>query len=389
MKRVAILGSTGSIGTNCLDVIRRLSGRFSVIGLSANVNVGLLLGQAREFNPLILAVMDVEKGLALKSLLKLEDLKVVLEIEGLIEVATRPEVDMVVNALVGAVGLIPTLKAIEAGKQIALANKESLVMGGELVMRKAHEHGVQIVPIDSEHSAIFQCLFGRNPKELTKIILTASGGPFLDKDAAELDRVSLKEALSHPTWEMGPKITVDSATLMNKGLEVIEAHWLFDVPLSKIEVVIHPQSVIHSMVELVDGSVIAQLAMPDMRLPIQYALTFPERLESPCFRVDFSQTRELAFCPPNPEKFTCLKLAYQAAEVGGTMPVVLNAANEVAVQAFLDERIAFNDIPAIIEEAMNKHLCVTDPSLEEILAADEWARQISSEKICRGTSIKG
>lgn len=383
VKGVAILGSTGSVGVNSLDVIRRLQDRFSVVGLSANVKIELLFSQAKEFGAQVLAVMDPEKGSALKSRLKSEPIEVFSGIEGLIKVATYPEVDIVVNALVGAVGLIPTLKAIQAGKRIALANKESLVMAGELVTREAREHGVQIIPVDSEHSAIFQCLQGRHPGELAKIILTASGGPFLDKDVAEFDDISLKETLAHPTWTMGPKITVDSATLMNKGLEVIEAHWLFGVPLPQIEVVIHPQSIIHSMIELVDGSVIAQLAVPDMRLPIQYALTFPERLISPCSKLDFSHLRELTFRSPEPEKFVCLKLAYQAAQIGGTMPAVLNAANEIAVRAFLAEKLSFNEIPVIIEETMNSHVPVSYPDLEDILSADRWAREVSSQKAGR------
>jgi 1-deoxy-D-xylulose-5-phosphate reductoisomerase len=301
---------------------------------------------------------------------------------GLEEVATLREADIVINALVGAVGLGPTVRAIQAGKRVALANKESLVMGGELVMGLIAERPDQLIPVDSEHSAIFQCLQGHHAREqITRIILTASGGPFLKLPAEKLNSVSPRQALSHPTWEMGRKVTIDSATLMNKGLEVIEAHWLFGTPISQIEVLIHEQSIVHSLVEFSDNSVLAQMSIPDMRLPIQYALTYPRRKASPQAPLDLARVGVLTFLRPDGEKFPCLQLAYDAAEMGGSMTAVLNAANEEAVGAFLAHNIGFTDIPRVISETMGQHRLLAQPDLEEIQAADSWARETAQKQI--------
>jgi len=310
-------------------------------------------------------------------------MKVAVGPQGLEEAATLPEADIVLNALVGAVGLIPTLGAIQAGKRVALANKESLVMGGELVMGMVAETDGQLIPIDSEHSAIYQCLQSQRREDVKRIILTASGGPFLKLSPGKLTSVSPRQALSHPTWQMGQKVTIDSATLMNKGLEVIEAHWLFGIPISQIEVLIHEQSIVHSMVEFSDRSVLAQLSLPDMRLPIQYALTYPQREESPEAPLDLAQVRRLTFQRPDQKKFPCLQLAYDAADVGGTTPAVLNAANEQAVQAFLDEAIRFTDIPMVIGNTVSQHQLVRRPNLGEILAADGWARETARDQVSR------
>ena len=381
MKRIALLGSTGSIGTNCLDVIRHLRSRFQVVALTAYNSTETLADQAAEFHPTLCAVMNEKKVDDLRQRLLGTDIRVRTGSEGLIEAATHPEVDLVVNGLVGAAGLVPTIKAIEAGKDVALANKESLVMAGEFIMGLAHEKGVRLIPVDSEHSGIMQCLHGQRREDVARIILTASGGPFLNRRRDEFQSITPRQALEHPTWTMGPKITIDSATLMNKGLEVIEAQWLFSTPTSHIEVMIHQQSIVHSMVEFTDGSILAQLGMPDMKLPIQIALTFPERLNSHCSRIDFAQVSMLTFEKPDTEKFPCLGLAFRAAEQGGTAPAVLNAANEVAVHAFLDNRIPFEGIPSLIEETLTGHEGIDHPSLEEILAADEWARHDTMERI--------
>ena len=379
MRRVVILGSTGSIGRNALDVLRRLRGRFSVCALTAHRNVELLRQQAQEFCPQMVVIGDPGMANQLKHL----GMKVAVGPQGLEEAATLPEADIVLNALVGAVGLIPTLGAIQAGKRVALANKESLVMGGELVMGMVAETDGQLIPIDSEHSAIYQCLQSQRREDVKRIILTASGGPFLKLSPGKLTSVSPRQALSHPTWQMGQKVTIDSATLMNKGLEVIEAHWLFGIPISQIEVLIHEQSIVHSMVEFSDRSVLAQLSLPDMRLPIQYALTYPQREESPEAPLDLAQVRRLTFQRPDQKKFPCLQLAYDAADVGGTTPAVLNAANEQAVQAFLDEAIGFTDIPMVIGNTVSQHQLVRRPNLGEILAADGWARETARDQVSR------
>ncbi|MDP4179806.1 MAG: 1-deoxy-D-xylulose-5-phosphate reductoisomerase [Bacillota bacterium] len=371
-KNISILGSTGSIGIQSLDVARNLKLRVS--GLSANNNIDLLEKQAREFLPSIVAINNDELRAELKNRIKDLNIEVLSGIEGLKAVATVDEADTVVTSIVGIAGLIPTIEAIRKGKDIALANKETLVTAGGIVMSEAKKSNVKILPVDSEHSAIFQCLMGNNLKGLLKIILTASGGPFRGKSKEELKSVSLKAALNHPNWVMGSKITIDSASLMNKGLEVIEAKWLFDVADDQIEVLVHPQSVIHSMVEYNDGSVIAQLGSPDMRIPIQFALTYPQRAENDFSRLNLLKTRSLTFEEPDLKAFPCLRLAFEALKEGGTMPAVLNAANEVAVGLFIEEKIKFTDIPRIIETAMERHNKNNNPSLEDIIEIDRLTR---------------
>ncbi|NLJ87186.1 MAG: 1-deoxy-D-xylulose-5-phosphate reductoisomerase [Epulopiscium sp.] len=374
MKKISILGSTGSIGTQTLDVVRNIEG-FEVKALSTNKNIDLLEKQIEEFHPKKVAVMDEEKAYELKKRIgsKIEILK---GLEGLIEIAVMDEIDTLVTSVVGVIGLIPTYKAIQNKKNIALANKETLVTAGKIIMEEAKKNNVSIYPVDSEHSAIFQCLQGNPLNPVSRLILTASGGPFRSKSLKELENVTVKEALKHPNWEMGAKITIDSATMMNKGLEVIEARWLFDVELNKIEVLIHPQSIIHSMVEFEDGSIIAQMGEPDMRLPIQYALTYPKRVKNNWPKVNFAERNLLSFENPDLSVFKCLQLAYDALKIGGSMPAVLNAANEVAVDKFLKKEIAFLDIPRIIQDVMDKHELVENPSLSDIVNVDDWARKI-------------
>jgi len=384
MQQVTILGSTGSIGTNALDVLRRLKDRFSVCALTAQRNVTLLRQQAEEFKPQKVVIGDPELVPQLGSL----KADILVGREGLETVAAMPEADVVLNALVGAAGLVPTLKALQAGKRVALANKESLVLGGELVMETARKSQGRIIPVDSEHNAIYQCLEGRRPESVKRIILTASGGPFFSFSAEELRTVSPQQALSHPTWDMGSKVTIDSATLMNKGLEIIEAHWLFEIPLSRIDVLIHQQSIVHSLVEFSDNTLLAQLSVPDMRMPIQYALTYPHRAQSSQDALDLADVGALTFQKPDPVKFPCLRLARQAAELGGSMPAVLNAANEVAVPAFLKGHIRFTDIPEVIGETMAQHRLVPHPRLEQIQEADRWARQMTWTEMTRMTQSR-
>lgn len=381
MKRISLLGATGSIGTNCLDVIRRYPSRFRVVALTTKTNIETIQHQAEEFRPAFCAAGDEKRAKELKDRLAGTQIDVGVGSDGLLEAATHPDADIVVNALVGAVGLLPTVRAIEAGKTVALANKESLVMAGSLIMPMAQKHGVQIIPIDSEHSGIMQCFQGYASKDVAKIILTASGGPFLNRDPEAFDTVTPQEALAHPTWDMGPKITIDSATLMNKGLEVIEAHWLFGVPVSDIEVIVHPQSIVHALIQFRDGSMLAQMGVTDMRLPIQYALSYPERLSPSQAQLNLAEVKALSFQNPDEQRFPCLGLAYRAAEAGGTMPTVLNAANETAVEAFLGGRIPFGHIPSTIEEAMKNHSPLDDPSLDEVLEADQWARDHVTEHL--------
>lgn len=371
MKRIAILGSTGSIGTQTLEVIKNLGGKFRVVLISAHNNVNLLAKQIKEFKPKY-AVITNRKKLKLGKNLKTKIFLGAKHLERLLE---SKEIDLVMNALVGASGIIPTVKAIEAGKDIALANKESLVSAGEIIMKKAKEHKVKIFPIDSEHSAIWQCLLGEDPKNIKKIILTCSGGPFLGKTKKELKNVVLNQVLRHPTWRMGRKITVDSATLMNKGFEVIEACHLFNVPLDKIEVVIHPESVIHSLVEFCDGSIKAQLACPDMRIPIQFTLTYPTRQKSNCESLSLPDLKKLTFRKPDFITFSCLSFALWAKKIGGTMPAVLNAVNEEVVNLFLNKQIKFLDIPKLIKKILDQHKVVKSPSLSQIFEADRWARE--------------
>jgi 1-deoxy-D-xylulose-5-phosphate reductoisomerase len=384
MKRLAILGSTGSIGVNTLDIIRQFPERFEVVSLSAGLNTQLLRQQILHFRPKIVSVLNRELAETLKGDLASVPVEIVHGIEGLIRVATYPGVDQVVSAIVGAVGLIPTLSAIKTGRTIALANKESLVMAGKIVIEEAKKNQVQILPIDSEHSAIFQSLLGHQREEIERLILTASGGPFLNLPTAKLRDVTAKDALRHPRWAMGKKITIDSASLMNKGLEVIEAHWLFDMPVEKIAVQIHPQSVIHSMVEYRDGSVIAQMGITDMRVPISYALSYPQRLPLSLPRLDLFQKGGLTFMAPDLERYPCLKLAYQSIEIGETMPAILNAANEVSVNAFLEGAIKFTDIPILIQRVMEDHEVRTVHTLEDILKADHWARDRGKAILERG-----
>jgi 1-deoxy-D-xylulose-5-phosphate reductoisomerase len=387
MKRLAILGSTGSIGINTLDIVRRFPERFEVISLSAGLNVALLKEQVLRFQPRMVSVLNQELGEALRKGLPGIGVEIVSGVEGLIRVATHPEVDQVVSAMVGAVGLIPTLSAIKTGKSIALANKEPLVMAGKLFMEEAKKNGARILPVDSEHSAIFQALLGHRKEDIRRLILTASGGPFLNLPPSKLHEVTVKEALHHPHWEMGKKVTIDSASLMNKGLEVIEAHWLFDIPVEKISVQIHPQSVVHSMVEYVDGSIIGQMGIADMRIPISYALSYPERINLQLPSLDLARMGALTFFSPDSEKFPCLRLAYQSIEIGETMPAILNAANEVAVNGFLEGWIKFTDIPLLLQKVMEEHEVKSVRTIEDILRADQWAREktkmiIEGEKPC-------
>lgn len=382
MKNLSILGSTGSIGCNTLKIAEMFRDRFEIKALAAANNVELLAKQIEIFRPEIAVVLNENRALELKNVLPSSSgVEILYGEDGYRSAATHGSVDMVVTAMVGAAGLMPTLAAIEAGKNIALANKETLVMAGEIVIKKAAEKGIKILPIDSEHSAVFQCIAGHRREDMDKIFLTASGGPFLNMPADEFVSIRPEEALNHPTWQMGKKISIDSATLMNKGLEVIEAKYLFGVSHDMIKVVIHPQSVIHSMVAYRDGSVIAQLGIPDMKGAIAYAISYPERLPLKQPIPDFVNIGALTFQQPDLTKFPCLALAFKACETGGTMPVVLNASNEVAVEAFLKKRILFTNIPELIKNTIEKHLSVKDPTLSDILEADKWARKTVEELI--------
>ncbi|WP_010252258.1 1-deoxy-D-xylulose-5-phosphate reductoisomerase [Acetivibrio cellulolyticus] len=377
-KSISILGSTGSIGVQTLDVARNL--KIKVEGLSANSSIDKLEIQAREFLPKVVAVGDENQAKVLRQRLSDLSIEVIGGIEGFKRVASIESVDTVVTSIVGIAGLIPTMEAIKNKKNIALANKETLVTAGHIVMSEAAKMGVNILPVDSEHSAIFQSLMGNNIKDISRVILTASGGPFRGKTKKDLEMVTLAEALKHPNWSMGSKITIDSATLMNKGLEVIEAKWLFGLELDQIKVIVHPQSIIHSMVEYADGSVIAQLGSPDMRLPIQFAMTYPDRKQNDFSKLDLLKSNALTFEEPDMKTFTCLSLAFEALTKGGTMPAVMNAANEEAVSLFLKEKIKFVDIPKVIENVMAKHQVIQDPTIENILDVDLWARQMIKEK---------
>lgn len=367
MKHIALLGSTGSIGTQTLDVVRHYRDDFQVSALAAASSIDKLEAQIREFKPKLAAVYEEAKAAELRRRIKDLDIPVLAGIEGLMAAASEPDADIVLTAVVGMIGIRPTIAAIEAGKDIALANKETLVTAGHLIMPLAAKKGVRILPVDSEHSAIFQSMQGEKRSQVHKILLTASGGPFRGKSLAELERVRVEDALKHPNWVMGRKITIDSATMVNKGLEVIEARWLFDVGLEQIQVVVHPESVIHSMVEYEDSAVIGQLGTPDMRLPIQYALFYPDRKPIGGERLDLFKIGRLHFEAPDLNVFKGLKLAYAALETGGSMTTAFNAANERAVAKFLDRKIGFLDIPEIIGEAMEKHTAVISPTLEEIL----------------------
>jgi 1-deoxy-D-xylulose-5-phosphate reductoisomerase len=374
MKHIAILGSTGSIGQSALKVVRHLGpDQARVVALSAKSSIDLLEKQALEFLPEIIGVYDETKARELQ--LRLPHIPVLGGMEGVEAVASYAKADFVLSAMTGTVGLVPTIAAIKSGKDVGLANKETLVSAGELVMSLARQHGIRVIPVDSEHSAIYQCLHGEDPAFIRRIILTASGGPFRTLSDQELDNVTLDTALRHPTWSMGPKVTIDSSTLMNKGLEVIEVHWLFNMPMDKIEVVIHPQSVIHSMVEFTDGSIIAQMSQPTMLLPIQYAITCPERLPGLLPPFDFTKNSTLQFFPPDTSRFRCLELAYQAGVSGGSLPCYMNAANEVLVHRFLERQISWKSIAVKLEALMQSHKQGTIASLDDILQVDAEARK--------------
>jgi 1-deoxy-D-xylulose-5-phosphate reductoisomerase len=374
IRHIALLGATGSIGRSALEVIAAFPEKFRVSYLTAHRNIKLLQEQILQFHPRGVVVLEEANASRVRDAVG-NSTDVLAGPGALQDIVKRDDVDLVVSALVGFAGLEPTLCALQAGKDVALANKETLVAGGDLVMRTAREHKARLLPVDSEHSAILQCLQGEDPATIDRLLLTASGGPFLAMSAAELEHVTVEQALNHPTWRMGSKITIDSATLMNKGLEVIEAFWLFGLPADRIEVVIHPQSIIHSMVEFVDGSVKAQLGIPDMKLPIQYALMYPERAPAMHRRVDFAELGRLTFFAPDTARFRCLALAYRALRAGGTAPVVLNAANEVAVGLFLDGRLPFSGIADIIEGALDAHAPCAATSLETIIHADRETRE--------------
>ena len=378
MRTISILGSTGSIGTQTLEVVEVL-GDIQVGAISGNHNIKLLEEQARKFRPRLVSVMDEDNAKELKSRLADTNCKVVAGMDGLVEAATLAEADTVVTSVVGNVGLRPTFEAISAGKNIALANKETLVSAGQLVMDLAKKKGISIYPVDSEHSAIFQSLQGNKDNQIRRILLTASGGPFRGKTLDQLKNVTAADALCHPNWSMGKKITIDSATLMNKGLEVMEAKWLFGVDTDQIEVLVHPQSIIHSAVEYEDGAIMAQLGEPDMRVPIQYALTYPKRVANPFPKIDFAKRAQLTFDHPDMDTFRCLVLAYKALKIGGTMPTVLNGANEIAVAKFLSGKIGFLDIPALIEKTMEAYTVKENYTLEDLLEVDAWARAYATE----------
>ncbi|MCP1124237.1 1-deoxy-D-xylulose-5-phosphate reductoisomerase [Bacillus sp. 3103sda1] len=382
VKYISILGSTGSIGTSALDVVAAHPEHFQIIGLSANKNIDMLEQQIQTFQPLIVSVSTKELAHTLRSRISTRT-KVVYGEEGLIEVATHPDSNLVLTSVVGVAGLLPTIEALKAEKDIAIANKETLVAAGHIVTELAKENHCRLIPVDSEHSAIFQCLNGENNKEIEKLIVTASGGAFRDNTREEMALLKAKDALKHPNWLMGAKLTIDSATLLNKGFEVIEARWLFDIPYEKIDVMIHKESIIHSLVEFVDGSIIAQLGAPDMRMPIQYAFHYPSRLPSSFKKLNLLEVGSLHFEKPDSENFPCLHYAYEAGKVGGTKPAVLNAANEIANALYLQDKISFFDIEKTIYSALESHHNIANPSLEEILEADHWARQYANELLVK------
>ncbi len=381
MKNIAILGSTGSIGTQTLEVVQSNAEELSVVALAAGTSVDLMERQIREFHPLVAAMWSEEAAADLRVRVADLPVKVVAGMEGLLEIAQMPESDVLVTAIVGMIGIRPTIAAIRAGKDIALANKETLVTAGHIIMPLAKECGVSILPVDSEHSAIFQSLNGEPRERIEKIILTASGGPFRGRTREELQHIQVEDALKHPNWSMGRKITIDSSTLVNKGLEVMEAKWLFDVELSQIQVVVHPQSIIHSAVQYVDGAIIAQLGVPDMKLPIQYALFYPDRRPMSGGRVDFFALGGITFEEPDTDTFRGLSLAYRAAAAGGSMPTVFNAANEKAVALFLDRKLSYPGITELIEETMEHHKVILNPTVEEILAAEAESYEFIAGKV--------
>ncbi len=381
MKQIAILGSTGSIGTQTLDVVRQHPEAFSIYALTAHRSVDMLIQQALEFNPAVVCIADEAYYPRLREALSDLPIQVMAGEKAIAEMVTMPEIDVVVAAMVGYAGLRPTIEAIRAKKTIALANKETLVVAGEIICRLAQRHKVNILPVDSEHSAIFQSLVGENPQSIEKLLLTASGGPFRTFSYEQMQHVTAAQALQHPNWEMGAKITIDSASMMNKGFEVIEARWLFDIPVDKIQVLVHPQSVVHSAVQFLDGSVKAQLGTPDMRIPIQYALTYPERWQSDVPRLDLFATKQLTFEEPDLQRFPNLRLAYEAIDKGGNMPCILNAANEVVNLAFREGRCGFLQMSEVIAETMAKTTFITEPTYEDYVQTDRLARQIAKERI--------
>jgi 1-deoxy-D-xylulose-5-phosphate reductoisomerase len=379
VKRIVILGSTGSIGSSTLDVVSKFPDRFQIVGLAAGSNDQILEDQIRTFQPKVVALSCPDAAKRLRARVGNVQVEVLDGEPGICEVARFPQCDLVISAIVGGAGLKPTLSAIQAGRQVALANKEPMVMAGQLMQQEAHKHGVTIFPIDSEHSAIFQSMEGHRKVDIRRVVLTASGGPFWDWPATDFEDITPEQALKHPNWKMGAKITTDSATLMNKGLEVIEARWLFDLPASQIDVVIHRESIIHSLVEYCDGSVISQLGHPDMRTPISYAMNYPERVPLHPPLLDLGKIGKLTFFPPDTEKFPCLQLAYDALAGGAGLPATLNAANEVAVHAFLNNQIAFLDIPKVIKETMAAYCPTPLSTIEEVLDVDQWARRTAEE----------
>lgn len=381
MKRVTILGSTGSIGVSALDVIAKNPERFKVTALAAGSHVERLAVQIQQFKPSVVAVRTKQDAQNLSKIKGLPKIEILFDEPGMMQLASHPFSDIVLSAISGAAGLKPTLAAVDAGKDIALANKETMVIAGEIVTKRAKQKKVKILPVDSEHSAIFQCLAGRKKKALRRIILTASGGPFLNLSHQALKKVTLEQALKHPRWTMGRKITIDSASLMNKGLEVIEAKWLFDLDISHIDVLIHPQSIVHSLIELIDGVVLAQLGIADMRIPIAYALAYPDRLVNDLPLLDLSKEGHLDFQLPDMKRFPCLELAYQAGKMGGTAPAAMNAANEMVVAAFMERRIGFKDFPTVIRKVLDRHETRHDVSVEDILNVDHEARIQAQEII--------
>jgi len=385
LKKLTVLGSTGSIGRNTLEVVNHNPGRFRVSALAARNNIELLESQINEFKPEMVAVHEDDAADTLRK--KGLPVEILSGEAGLIAAATYDQSDMVVSSIVGSPGLVPTFEAIKAGKDIALATKEALVMAGKIIMAEASRQGVKIIPVDSEHSAVFQCLHGRGMDEVRKVILTASGGPFRKRKHSDLGSVTPAEALKHPNWEMGRKITIDSATLMNKGLEVIEARWLFDLPIEKIGVIIHPQSIVHSMVEFIDSSIIAQMSLPDMKGPIGYALSYPERCSDVLPSLNLADIRELTFEEPDRVRYPSLDLTFRALKEGGTMPCVFNAANEVAVDAFLEEKISFTDITGVVSAAMDSHNASKYETIEEVLEASETAKNRAEEIIMEKIEI--
>ena len=380
MKKISLLGSTGSIGANVLDVIERNPEKFQILGMSAGNNVDLFAKQIRKFKPRVVALFDTKKIPTLKERIADLDIEILSGEEGSVAVATLPEADMVVSGVMGSAGLLPAIHALKSGKNLALANKETLVIAGELVLREAQKTNSQIIPIDSEHSAIFQVLNGEKKERIKKIILTASGGPFRTFSFDQMETVTVKDALNHPNWNMGAKITIDSSTMMNKGLEYIEAKWLFGVS-TPVEIIVHAQSIIHSMIEFVDTSIMAQLGIPDMRVPIAYALSYPDRFECDLPSLDLATMGNLTFEPPDFERFPCLRLAIDAMEIGKTMPAVLNAANEIAVQAFLEELISYKDIAELIHMVMQNHNPSPLKELQDVLIADRWAREETTKLV--------